>query len=174
MSRIDSGVDAAVPWRAISTIIGGLPPPADSRAWIQRTVADSVVENLAGCKDALDVVALLAEWQIYFDDDYRQRVEDIAAAAIAQWQKETGVRQPEAVEIDSFRWTNVGVALAARPGSREATGAALGRVLQRLVEAAPAIAPTARAMLTMLPFRLPMEYLPSLWPIVIATRAAAG
>lgn len=173
MLRIDSGDDAVLSWRAIAAIIGHLPPPADVRSWIKKKVTDSAEEHLAARKDALDAVSVLAEWQTYFDDAYRQRVEDITAAGIAQWQKGDD-NQPTAVELDSQRWTNAGVALAARPGSREATGAALGRVLQRLVEAAPTIAPTARAMLTMLPFRLPMEYLPALWPIVITTRAAAG
>jgi hypothetical protein len=174
MSHIDSEDNVIRSWRTIAAIVGHLPPPAGVHSWLQKKVMDSSVEQFAVRADALEAIAVLADLQTYFDEDYRQCVEDLAVAAITEWQKATANQEPALIAVDAQRWTIAAVALAARPGLREATGAALGRVLQRLIDAAPATAPTARAMLTMLPFRLPMEYLPALWPTVIASRAAAG
>jgi len=169
MRSIDENEHAAVGWTLIDAVIGNLPPPPDVRTWMQQLVLGPALEAILGSEDSIAAFSVLANQQPHFGDDYRQRVENLAISAITQWQAKK--LEPDEFAIEANGWIMIGVALAARPESREQTGAALGRILRRFIDAAPAIAPFAATVLTILPFQLPMEYLPALWPAVIAARA---
>jgi len=169
MRAIEENENASVGWVMIDAIVDNLPPPPDVRAWIQQFVLSPALEEIADSEDAIAAFSVLGNLQPHFGDDYRQRVEDLAVSAVTQWVAKD--RNRDEFSTEANRWIMIGVALAARPESREQTGAALGRILRRFIDAAPAIAPFAATMLTILPFQLPMEYLPALWPATIAARA---
>jgi hypothetical protein len=169
MRSIDERDNAAAGWTLIGAIIGNLRPPPDVWSWLQQLVISPALDEIAGSDDSLAVFSVLANLQPHFGDDYRQRVEDLAVSAVTLWQAKD--RDAATLAAQANLWLMIGVTLAARPESREQTGAALGRILRRFIDAAPPIAPFAATLLTTLPFQLPMEYLSALWPAVIAARA---
>ena len=171
MQKIDKDPDSETVWQHIHEIIGNLPPPPNVRAWLEEIVRGSKLEAIAESGAAIEAFGFLSDVQTHFSDEYRGRVEDQAVAAATHWQQRE--RDTKSLQENVNRWAFIATALAARPGSREDTGSALGRIFRRFIDAAPGIAPMLSAILSGLPFQLPMNYLLPLWPTVIAVRAMA-
>lgn len=169
MQKIDDDSGSETAWRHFQAIIGNLPPPANVRRWLEEFVQGSKLEAVAASDVAMEAFTALSDLQTHFSDEYRGRVEDQAVAAATHWQQ----REHDAKSIEEYanRWAFIAMALAARPGSREDTGSALGRIYRRFINVSPDIAPMLSTFLSRMPFQLPMEYLLPLWPAVIAVRA---
>ena len=170
LAAIEKGKDSAPSWRVIAAVLGPLRPPDDVRQRLVAVVNALTLEQLGPA--ALEALGAMAELQTHFDDGYRQHVEELALQGVTEWQKRTESLDAATIRSEAQRWVVIAMAIAARPGFREATGTALARLLQRFIDAAPAVAPAMRHLLSTLPMELPMEYLPALWPVVIAARAA--
>ena len=170
LASVQKGENPIPSWRVIVAVLGQLRPPEDMRQSLEALVDNLTIERLGPA--VLDALGALAELQTHFDDDYRQSVEELALQGVTEWQKRTESLDATTITSEAQRWVVIAMALAARPGSREATGTALARLLQRFIDAAPAVAPAMRHLLSTLPMELPMEYLAPLWPVVIAARAA--
>jgi hypothetical protein len=173
VAQINAGDATRDAWQTLLAIVGELRPPADVHAALAAAVQGESADRIAVSDVAINAVEALAQVQSHFDDEYRTALEELAVSAVEAWQKESASRDAAEVRKEADRWTAIAVAIAARIESREATGTALARLTQRFIDAAPAVAPAMRALLTTLPFELGTEYLPPLWPVVLRARAAA-